>query len=338
MEPKVRAASLMHLPDICKDIGLDPLELLRQFGFDMAVLRQPEMKIPAIPAVTLLEEAARQSAAFDIGIRLAEHRKLSGFGVLGLLLAHQPTLGSALQVIADYRKILNDILLFQVEYRHQQMLIGIDLVLGKEIEKNQAVELAIGITFRFCQSMLRDNWQAVAVHFKHPAPADLKNHKKFFQCSLHFNSNFNGIICPDSCRDLENPHADPLLVQHAFDVLSQQLAQVALPIELEIKNLITTRLATGRATVEQISLHLGMQPRTLQRRLMDKNLQFSDLVNDVRTELCLGYMKNEQYSLSRIAELLGYSNLSSFTRWFVLNFNTSPSKFKKQLTREDSQI
>ena len=59
-----------------------------------------------------------------------------------------------------------------------------------------------------------------------------------------------------------------------------------------------------------------MNVRTLQRRLDEGGRTFSELINEVRRELVLRYMENSRYPLRRIAELLGYSMLSSFTRWF----------------------
>ena len=80
----------------------------------------------------------------------------------------------------------------------------------------------------------------------------------------------------------------------------------------------------GRATIEQIAQVLGMNVRTLQRRLEESGCKFSDVINEVRRELVLRYMENSSYPLTRIAELLGYSMSSSFTRWFTAQFGVAP--------------
>ncbi|TXI69547.1 MAG: AraC family transcriptional regulator [Limnohabitans sp.] len=36
------------------------------------------------------------------------------------------------------------------------------------------------------------------------------------------------------------------------------------------------------------------------------------------------------HSMGRVAEQLGYSNLSSFTRWFTTQFGCSPSQMREQ--------
>jgi AraC-like DNA-binding protein len=71
-----------------------------------------------------------------------------------------------------------------------------------------------------------------------------------------------------------------------------------------------------------------MHLRTLQRQLDAENASFSDLLNGVRRDLAVRYLSNKGYSLLQVAEILGYSQLSSFTRWFSLEFGVSPSRWR----------
>jgi AraC-like DNA-binding protein len=84
----------------------------------------------------------------------------------------------------------------------------------------------------------------------------------------------------------------------------------------------------GRASVEQIAQGLGMNVRTLQRRLDSHSVTFSSLINDVRSELAQRYIVNQSYPLGRIAEQLGYANQSAFTRWFTAQFGVPPSALR----------
>lgn len=337
MNAKVRAASIAQLADICEEFALPLSAMMRQFGLDESMLQHPEQLIPALPAVLLLEQVARQSGCESIGLRLAEKRRLSGFGMLGILLAHQATLGDGLSAIAHYRHLLNDILVFQVEASPPHLLLRLDLLLGADCSKVQAIELAVGITWRFCAAMAGAQWQPLSVHFSHAEPADLKFHKRFFRCPLHFNSDFNGIVSPLATRELANPQADPLLVQHAQQLLAPLLQAQSRPLADEIRQLLLVQLPAGRYSIELIARYLGLQPRSLQRKLAEQQLSFSQLLNDVRLELCRHYLANPLYNLQRIADLLGYANPSSFTRWFVLQFGQAPSDYRQDLTARQRQ-
>jgi AraC-like DNA-binding protein len=95
----------------------------------------------------------------------------------------------------------------------------------------------------------------------------------------------------------------------------------------------------GRATIEQVAQAMGMNVRTLQRRLDECGRTYSDLINEVRRDLVLRYMENPRYSIGRVAELLGYSVLSSFTRWFSAQFGAAPLTWRAnqgiRTTREE---
>ena len=93
----------------------------------------------------------------------------------------------------------------------------------------------------------------------------------------------------------------------------------------------------GRATIEQVAQTQGMNVRTLQRRLEECGVTFSDLVNGVRRDLVIRYLENPSYSLGRIADMLGYSMPSSFTRWFIAQFGMPPASWRAQHDRRHSQ-
>ena len=99
---------------------------------------------------------------------------------------------------------------------------------------------------------------------------------------------------------------------------------------LEVRKSIYLLLPMGRANIGQIAQTLGMNVRTLQRRLDEDGETFSNLINTVRIELSQRYISNPKYPLGRIAELLGYSNHSAFTRWFTSQFKQAPQEVRAQ--------
>ncbi|MBO9529100.1 MAG: helix-turn-helix transcriptional regulator, partial [Acinetobacter oleivorans] len=53
-----------------------------------------------------------------------------------------------------------------------------------------------------------------------------------------------------------------------------------------------------------------------------------DLMNEVRKDLVFRYLKNLNYSLAQVSDILGYSMPSSFTRWFISQFGMSPNTWR----------
>lgn len=98
----------------------------------------------------------------------------------------------------------------------------------------------------------------------------------------------------------------------------------------DVRKAIYLLLPMGRATIEQIARTLGMNVRTLQRHLEESGATFSELVNDVRRDLVMRYLQNSGYSLGHIADMLGYSMPSSFTRWFNAQFGMPPATWRSR--------
>ncbi|WP_095129697.1 AraC family transcriptional regulator [Pseudomonas sp. Irchel s3h14] len=328
MPKLVRAAVLTNYLEVTQYLGFNPRDVLAGVGLSKAKLQAPEHRIPIDAAVRLLEDSAVASGCQSFGLSMAESRQLSDFGVVSLLLSHQRTLRDTLQVLVHYRHLMNDSLALFIEEAGKMVIIREEVVTESPMPCRQANELAIGVMFRLCAALLGAHWHPYSVNFTHQPPDNLQLHRRLFGCKLEFGSEFNGIVCPNASLDMTNPHADPAMARYAQSYLDSLLSHEGPSMLFEVRKAIYLLLPMGRATIEQIAQTQGMNVRTLQRRLKDDGCAFNDLINDVRRDLVLRYLENPNYSLGRIADMLGYSMASSFTRWFITQFGMPPAAWR----------
>lgn len=325
----VRSAVLTNYLEVAQHLGLNPQAELAAVGLSKPMLQDPEYSIPVPAAVQLLENSAVHSGCQTFGLRMAESRQLSDLGAVSLLLTHQSTLRDALSVLLQYRHLTNRALAIFIEETGGLAIIREEIVTDTPTPRRQATELALGVMARLCSNLLSQHWRPLSVHFVHDAPDDLRLHRRLFACDVVFGAEFNGIACPASAFAAPNPNADPVMARFARRYLDSLPPDHERSLEYEVRQAAYLLLPMGRATVEQIAQSLGMNVRTLQRRLLDGGVTFSDLVNEVRRDLVQRYMLNPGYSLSRIGSLLGYSVPSSFTRWFTAEFGQTPGKWRR---------
>ncbi len=330
MPALVRAASLTNYLEVSRHVGLNPTPLLAQVGLSAALLEDPNRRIPAANVIALLEESARVSGCETFGLRMAESRQLSDFGEISLLLSHQRNLRDALEVIVQYRHLLNDALAIHVEEAGKTVIIREEVINERAPCSRQATELAIGVMLRLCAALLGSQWHPISANFTHAAPADLAIHRRIFGCTLVFGSEFNGIVCPAADLDCASPQANEAMARLARRYLDTLPAGGTPSLELELRKTIYLLLPMGCATIEQVAQTQGMNVRTLQRRLEEDGLTFKDMINNVRRDLVMRYLENPTYSLGRIADMLGYSMPSSFTRWFIAQFGMPPATWRAQ--------
>ncbi|WP_423193780.1 AraC family transcriptional regulator [Cupriavidus sp. H18C2] len=328
MKTLVRAAALTNFFDVARDLGINPLPLLRGARLTQALLTDPEQRIPAEACAALLESAAQAATCPTFGLRMAESRQLSDFGVMSLLISQQATLRDALETIIRYRHLVNESVAILLETTGRVAVIRQEVVL--DTPSRQATELAIGVVFRLCRALLGPQWHPVGVHFTHTAPQDTQVHRRLFGCPLAFGSEFNGIVCAAEDLSAPNPTGNPAMARHAERVVETLPRVNDASIGREVRNAVYLMLPMGRATADAVAQGLGLSLRTMQRQLDASGESFTDIVNTVRRDLALRYVANPDYSLLRVSGLLGYGSAASFSRWFSAQFGEAPIAWRRR--------
>jgi AraC-like DNA-binding protein len=330
MSQTIRSAALVSYAVVAREVGINPLVMLRRHDIDPGALRDGEMRIPVSRVAALLEATADASGCCDFGLRMAEQRRVSDFGVLSLLMSYQPTLWHVLDVMVRYRNLLNATLALHVEEADDIAVVREDIVVNFDAPKIQAYQLAVGTLSNLFHSVLGPRWKPISAHFTYACPKDMGLHRKLFGERIEFESEFNGLTC--LLADLHRPNAlaDPKLAQYAAEFVDSIHQVENSSIAHEVRRSLYRLLPLGHASIARVASSLGLHERTLQRKLAADGAEFSDLLNGVRRELAERYLPNRSYSLTRVAEMLGYAQLSSFTRWFAGEFGAPPGTWRER--------
>lgn len=116
-------------------------------------------------------------------------------------------------------------------------------------------------------------------------------------------------------------------LQRLWQLIQARLS-ASFSFSLRVRPLIAAQLARGRVHVETVAAQLNMSRHTLYKRLKAENLTFADLLDEVRKEQALTYLRESPRSLAEIGDLLGFSELSAFSRAFKRWMGVSPAEFR----------
>ena len=100
-----------------------------------------------------------------------------------------------------------------------------------------------------------------------------------------------------------------------------------------IRSTVRQHLPDGAPTLEAISATLRTTPTAIRRALADEGLNLREAVDAVRFEMARHYLPERHLALTEIALLLGYSELSAFTRAFTRWAGTSPLGYRNAGSR-----
>ena len=330
MKPQVRAAALTGYVDVSRALGVDPQALLKRVGLDIGYLATQDRWIPAAAVAEVLELSAAMSGREDFALRMVERRRFANIGPVSLVVREEPDVRSAIGLLVRYQHMINEILRLRLVEDNGLATVKVYLDFGEPVEARQATELAVGVTYRVLRSLLPERWRPVAVYFAHRAPAEAAPHCRLFGPVVEVGREVSGIVCYAADLDTPNVMADPLLRGYAMRFLEAVAVEADRTAPDRVSDLIEALLPTGRCSAEEVARSLGVDRRTVQRRLAGSGLTFSELVRAKRVRLAEQFVANPQLSMTEISDRLGFTETSSFSRWFRAEFGCSPREWRRR--------
>ena len=182
----------------------------------------------------------------------------------------------------------------------------------------QLVILSLTLAFGAVRALVGPRWQPIGIYLALDYLEYLDAMRRHFGVPVFCRSTHNEIAfeVTELAQPIatSNPALLSVLTQH-FDQLLQ-----AVPDPSDVTSLvfhaIRSNLGAHRCTLEWIARGLHMHPRSLQRLLIGEGTSFRLLLREARIELADYLLKLTRTPVSDISALLGYSNVSAFSRAF----------------------
>jgi AraC-like DNA-binding protein len=126
--------------------------------------------------------------------------------------------------------------------------------------------------------------------------------------------------------------SDPQLYEQAASFFTNR--QSATTLTAQVRIAVERLLEEGNCTPQNVSIAVGLHPRTLQRRLRSEGASVESIRDSVRRDFAMRYLQQPHVTLERLTELLGYSETSVLSRSCLRWFSASPRALRKDLKRK----
>jgi len=334
-EHRVRAFTLSGLRELLTSYGTDIGPILDAAELPADVLKDDYAWIPLRKLADVLAFAARETGDPYFGLKYGEAARFT-INPLGYLMTNAPDLRSALRLFARFHAVLNS-----NTVRFVETITG-----GGRIEWSYPVglpntaQLSDFVVMRFIsriKATAGDSWRPLAVGVMHRAPADRNEYERRFGPRIAFDQPANSVAIGAAALALPTPHADPqlfkLILRFCEDQLQRQ-RDVEHPLN-RIREAMTRCLQQGSFGPNSVAKEIGVAPAQLHRRLKADQTSFQRLLDDTRRSLTRRYLMETSLKLTEIAALVGYSELSAFSRAARRWFGTSPRNVRRQAPNLD---
>jgi AraC-like DNA-binding protein len=325
----VRAAALHGFAEVVVPAGADPASLCEAAGIPAAALADPDLRIRCDALGAVLDLAARHTGIDDLALRMAQARRASTWGVTGLLMSLQETLGDALQAGSRYISSHSEEVEFEIESRGEETTVWIDVDQADYLirfDPAQRNELLIGGAVYVVRSLLGREWRPLAVGFTHAARGDLERYRPHFGGIPDFDQDRLHFALRTADLELPLPGHDPEAARLMRRVAEQQLPEPERPFSRAVAVQICRRLTEGALSAEGVAAALDLDLRSLQRRLAAEGSSFTELLHGVRLNLARALVDESRRPLAEVADLLGFASLSAFSQWYSRAHGQSPAQ------------
>ncbi|WP_192557986.1 AraC family transcriptional regulator [Pseudomonas allokribbensis] len=321
--PFIRALSLTGFEQFARRQGLDPNHMLRQTSIPVASLQRPEDILSFQHYCGLLELCRQRSNNPLFGLEFGLDQGVDVFGDIFFLIHNARTIGEALLELRANFALYNGAAQIDLEVIDGVALLGYRTDGTAIGGLPQAEELACGVGLQLMRTLVGNQWQPAAVMLRHVPLADERDYQQALGIKPTFSAAHTGLLF-DACvlvqpLDCASEALHQLIAGHLSGI--ERLSTDAMPGY--VRQLLRNLLPSGRATIDRVANCMAINPRTLQRHLAQENTSFQQLLDETRQQLVRNYLQTPTISLTQVARLLGYADVSTFSRAFHRWFGVS---------------
>lgn len=326
---------VLLLYDYLAERGVDACALLGEAPPPSA--SESPARFPVARWKALLETAADALADPNLGLHLGERVTPAHFGLMGYVLLACETLGAALQRLREFERLFYDVSPLRVRVETDSLVMEWGTEAGRP--GPLVDEAAITALVTLVRDMTGNcDFAPERIAFVNAQPADGAAHERILRCPLTFGAEATTVELPlcQLGQHLRQPDAHLLALLRSQAAEQLRLLPPRGAVGEAVRALIPELLQTEGADAGQAAARLHLSVRSLHRRLASEGQSFRALREECLFQLARDHLADHRLQLAEIADLLGYSEQSAFTRAFRRWSGRSPLNYRRELDRSSA--
>jgi AraC-like DNA-binding protein len=191
------------------------------------------------------------------------------------------------------------------------------------------VEMQCGVLTSLHRDLMGSSFSPTETEVTFRAPTNAGDYASAFGCPVSFARDGNLFVFDrawlDRPAELGNRIVYPTIVA-LCDALLEELDRRE-GVAGKVRRSILAG-SPGSPSFEAVVQELGLSARTLRRRLSEEHTSFRRIVDELRAEMAIEYLRETDLSLDEIASTLGFSEAAAFRHAFRRWTKAAPSRFR----------
>ena len=315
---------------IARSHDLDTDTLMKEHGINPALVKDPNARFRMDNVNAFYAHVAKLINNPNFGLDAAQYWHPSQLGALGYAWLSSDTLRAAFKRYVRFAKAITDAIRPELIDQGEQVSLKLNFMRQDLLEKFR-IDGAMAVLMVMVRANAGADFNPRSISFTFDEPEDTGAYYALFQCPLNFNASANLFTISATDADMQRMGANAQLSQLHDKFMLEYIARLDEDNLIErVKLAIIDELASGNISDAIVAERLHLTERTLQRRLHEQGTTFKKLLTEVRIELADNYIRDSKLSLNEISFLLGFSELSSFSRAFKHWTGSSPRHYRQR--------
>jgi len=296
--------------------GVALAPLLAKANLTVQQIDDSRVRLAARDQIQLLDLVADAVPDDLLGVHLAQHCDLREMGLLYYVLASSETVIEALRRAVRYAVLVNEGVLQQCTVGRQIRIAFKYVGISRHLDRHQS-EFWMVLLVRVLRQLTGLGVSASRVRLVHARQTTPRELAPFLGRDIRFGASVDEISFSAPIGSARVIGADPYLNKHLIAYYEDALARRRVSrgsFRAQVENAVVPLLPHAEVRIGEIARRLGLSQRTLARRLNDEGLSFSALLAGLRHDLADRYLADGDTSISQIAWLLGYQEVSAFSK------------------------
>lgn len=332
-EPKIAVQPVRSLINYCERHGLKRSALLQSVSLSEEQLNDSRLLIDVQRYEELYAFASEALDEALLGFKFGQVFESDRWGILGYIALTSQSVADAMAAQYKYQSLSGNM--------GAPILIGhgdastLQWVPAYNCSHHLPEQILSGLISLARTLTNTEHFYPTRVFFTHKPQSGITEYEAFFKCPVTFEAQFNGIAMHNSGLQVPIRKSDTelnkVLHLHAQSMLTQQTFNS--PLEV-IKDYIVKTLPDHVPEIDEVSDYLDLSVRSTQRKLQEYGTSFSQVLDAIRKELALTYLRQTHNSVLYVSERLGFSEQSAFQRAFKRWTGTTPRRYRVSVLKE----
>ena len=266
------------------------------------------------------------------GLHFGESLQLAALGIVGEIIKTSEMVGDALTTAAKLTHLITDAIRLEV-IRHEHYFSVLFIPANQHWQQDkvtvQMLDLLLVLVIHELDGLILKKLSPVWVGYTGQLDK-IDEYARVLRCRPEQNETYTELRFDDSFWHekiiTSNYQHQRFLLQQLRPMIQMDSSKST--FTMRITEYLRANSYMGMLTLEDIASNFNLSPRTLQRRLHQENTTFQQLADDVRKAQALSYLKDGSYQGKEISYMLGYNELSAFTRTFKRWTGLTPTAFQ----------